>query len=347
MSRHAENERPSGRQPQSPSDLTRQTWTYLARRTVREFRRDNAVDEAAGLTYYAVLALFPAMIALLSLVGLVGQAERTVDAVLSTLESLGVGQAVDTLRPVLESLAAESARPGLAFVLGLGTALLSASGYVASFGRAMNRIYEVEEGRPFWKLRPAMLLVTLGLVVLAALVLLGLVVGGPVARTVGDALGLGSGAVTVFQVAKWPVLLVAVMVIVAVLYYATPNVAQPRFRWISVGAVVAIVTWVVASLLLGVYVGASATYERTYGALAGVVVVLLWLWVTNLALLFGAELDAELERGRELQQGLPAEESIRLPVRDSTRIEATQRQEQEEADEGRRLRASAGRHRPE
>ena len=167
----------------------------------------------------------------------------------------------------------------------------------------MNRIYEVGEGRPIWKLRPVMLLVTLVTVVLVAVVALGLVVTGPAAQAVGDAIGLGSTAVTVWNIAKWPVLLAVVVLIVAMLYYATPNVQQPRFRWISVGALVAILVWVVASAAFGFYVANFSSYDKTYGSLAGVIVFLLWLWITNLALLFGAELDAELERGRELQAG--------------------------------------------
>ena len=197
----------------------------------------------------------------------------------------------------------------------------------------MNRIYEIDEGRPIWKLRPAMLLVTLITVVLTALVALGLVLTGPAAQAVGDAIGLGSTVVTIWNIAKWPVLLAVVVLIVALLYYATPNVKQPKFRWISVGAVVAILIWVVASAAFGFYVANFASYNKTYGSLAGVIVFLLWLWITNLALLFGAELDAELERGRELQAGMPAEEVIQLPARDT-------RKSDKAADEGTR------RHRP-
>jgi membrane protein len=327
----------------SPTDITKPTWTYVVKKAMREFQRDNALDEAAGLTYYGVLAVFPAMLALLSLVGLVGQAEQTVETILTSLESIGVSQAIDTIRPVLESLADESAQPGLAFAFGLAVALFSASGYVGSFGRAMNRVYEVEEGRPFWKLRPIMIAITLVVVLLAALVLVGLVVSGPVAREVGDAVGLGATAVTIWSIAKWPVMLAAVVVIIAVLYYATPNVRQPKFRWISVGAVVAIATWLVASVLFGFYVASFSNYDRTYGALAGVVIFLLWLWITNVALLFGAELDAELERGRELQDGLPAEESLQLPPRDTHGIEKSERKRREEVRQGQRLRETAGR----
>ena len=185
----------------------------------------------------------------------------------------------------------------------------------------MNRIYEIDEGRPIWKLRPAMLLLTVVLVVLAAAVLLALVLTGPVAESVGDAIGLGSTAVLVWQIAKWPVLLAVVILIVALLYYATPNVKQPKFRWVSVGAVLAIVVWILVSAAFGFYVANFSSYDKTYGALGGVIVFLLWLWLTNLALLFGAELDAELERGRELQSGLAAEETLQLPPRDTRNIE--------------------------
>ena len=235
-----------------------------------------------------------------------------------------------------------SSGTGLALIIGLATALWSASGYVGSFGRAMNRIYEVGEGRPVWKLRPVMLLVTLITVVLAALVALALVLTGPAAQAVGNAIGLGSTAVLVWNIAKWPVMLVVVIAIVALLYYATPNVKQPKFRWLSVGAVFAIVVWVLASAAFGFYVANFSSYNKTYGALAGVIVFLLWLWLTNLALLFGAELDAELERGRELQAGIAAEESVQLPPRDTKKRTRQPKKEREDIERGRRLRTSRG-----
>ena len=293
------------------------------RKTVREFSDDQCTDLAAALTYYSVLALFPAAIALLSLVGLADQGPSTVEMLLQILRDVGASSAADTLEPTLTQLSA-SQNAGLALILGLALALWSASGYVSAFGRGMNRIYEIDEGRPIWKLRPAMLLVTLVTVVLTAVVALALVLTGPAAQAVGDALGLGSTVVTVWNIAKWPVMLAVVILIVALLYYATPNVKQPKFRWISVGAVLAILIWVAASAAFGFYVANFASYDKTYGSLAGVVVFLLWLWITNLALLFGAELDAELaSAGRELQAGLPAEEVIRCPP--ATRARATRR----------------------
>ncbi len=329
--------------PDSPTELTKPSWGYVLRKTAREFSKDQCTDLAAALTYYAVLALFPAAIALLSLVGLVGQGKQTVDTLMTVMKQVGAGSAASTLQQPLSDLAAQPQAAGLAFVIGLLTALWSASGYVGSFGRAMNRMYEIREGRPFWKLRPVLLVVTLVALLLTALVAVALVLSGPAVSAVGNAIGIGSTGQLVWNVAKWPVILIVVVVIVAILYYATPNVKQPRFRWISVGALVAIVVWVIASALFGVYVATFSSYNKTYGSLAGVVVFLLWLWITNLALLFGAELDAELERGRQLQAGLPAEETIQLPPRDTRTIEKADKKQAADVARGRELRESHGR----
>ncbi len=325
--------------PDSPGDLTKPSWKYVARKTMREFSDDQCTDLAAALTYYSVLALFPALVAVLSLVGLVGQGPKTAKTLIDIMSQVGVhSKSLETTITQLSS----SSGTGLALIIGLATALWSASGYVGSFGRAMNRIYEVGEGRPVWKLRPVMLLVTLVTVVLAALVLVGLIISGPAAKAVGNAIGLGSTAVLVWNIAKWPVMLVVVIAIVALLYYATPNVKQPKFRWLSVGAIFAIVVWVLASAAFGFYVANFSSYNKTYGALAGVIVFLLWLWLTNLALLFGAELDAELERGRELQAGIAAEESVQLPPRDTKKTDKAEKKAREDIERGRRLRTSRG-----
>src|SRR6478736_4965846 len=284
---------------ESPTKLTKPSWKYIARKTLREFGDDQCTDLAAALTYYAVLALFPALLAVVSLLGLFGQAGKT-EQLVELLSDMGAGSVADTIKEPLQQLTSNSSA-GVALVIGIGGALWSASGYVGAFGRAMNRIYEIREGRPFWKLRPLMIIITLAAVILAGLVAIGLVVSGPVARAIGDAIGLGDTAVTIWGIAKWPVLLGLAALVVAILYYATPNVKQPKFRWISVGAAVAIIVWVVASALFGLYVSQFSTYNKTYGSLAGVIIFLVWLWITNLALLFGAELDAEMERGRQLQ----------------------------------------------
>ncbi len=328
--------------PDSPAEVKKSSWLYIARKTAREFSKDQCTDLAAALTYYAVLALFPAMIALISLVGLIGQGPQTVKTLLGVLGDVGAGSLVSTLQPTLLSISQAKQAAGIAFVIGLASALWSASGYVGSFGRAMNRMYEIGEGRPVWKLRPLLLLVTLIALLLTAAVALALVLTGPAAESVGKAIGLGSTTVLVWNIAKWPVILAVVVLIVAILYYATPNVKQPKFRWISVGALFAIVTWIVASALFGFYVTNFASYNKTYGALAGVVVFLLWLWITNLALLFGAELDAELERGRQLQAGIAAERTVQLPARDTRNIEKAEEKEEEDVQRGRRLRVSHG-----
>jgi membrane protein len=330
------------RKPDSPADLRKPSWGYVLRKTVREFSDDQCTDLAAALTYYGVLALFPGVIAMLSLVGLVSDGPKTVETILGVLGDIGASSMASTLEEPLLQLA-NTPGAGLALVIGLASALWSASGYVGAFGRGMNRIYEVGEGRPVWKLRPTMLAVTAVTVVLAALVAVGLVVSGPAAEAVGNAIGLGSTVVTVWSIAKWPVMLAIVVLIVALLYWATPNVQQPKFRWLSLGAVVAILVWIVASAAFGFYVANFSSYNKTYGSLAGVIVFLLWMWITNLALLFGAELDAELERGRQLQAGIEAEETLQLPPRDTRKTDKAAEKEREDIERGRKLRLSGGR----
>ncbi len=323
--------------PDSPKDIDKPGWKYTAKAAFGEFQRDQCTDLAAALTYYSVLSVFPAILALVSLLGVFGQGEATTSALLDMVRELGQTQVADQLEGPIEQISGARGS-GIALVVGIAGALWSASGYVGAFGRAMNRVYQVDEGRPVWKLRPVVLLITLGLVVMAALVLIGLVVSGPIAQAIGDVVGLGDTSVTVWDIAKWPVILGIVIVMVAVLYYATPNVKQPKFRWVSVGALVAIVVWIVASAAFGFYVGNFSSYDKTYGALAGVIAFLLWLWITNLALLFGGELDAELERGRELQSGVAAEETVQLPPRDTRNIEKAREKEEEDVRRGRELR---------
>jgi len=326
--------------PDSPADLPKRSWMYVARKTVREFGDDQCLDLAAALTYYSVLAMFPAMLALLSLLGLVVDPQQSVDTALEVLRPLVSDQLIGTVEQPLRDLASSDAA-GTALVVGLAGALWSASGYVGAFGRAMNRIYEIGEGRPFWKLRPVMIVITLAAVVLIGVVLVLLVVSGPVARSVGDVIGLGDQAVLVWEIAKWPVIALAVMAIVAMLYYATPNVQQPRFRWISVGAALAIVVWVLASGAFALYLATFASYDKTYGSLAGAIVALLFLWITNVALLLGAEVDSELERGRQLQAGIAAEAELQLPPRDTRNIEKSDAKEAKDIERGRELRTQA------
>jgi membrane protein len=328
------------RKPDAVTDLHKRSWFYVLRKTLHEFSEDQCTDLAAALTYYAVLAVFPAMIALISILGVLGQAEAAVRTVEDTLKPLVSDTVLNTIMGALNGVAT-SQGAGLALVLGLLTALWSASGYVGAFSRAMNRMYEIEEGRPFWKLRPVMLLLTLIAVTLMAVALLMLIVSGPVAESIGNVVGLGSTALTIWSIAKWPVLALIVVIIVALLYYATPNVQQPKFRWISVGAGAAILTWVLASVLFAFYIANFSSYNKTYGSLAGVIITLLFLWITNLALLFGGELDAELERGRQLQAGMPAEEELQLPARDTRNIEKAEKKRDKDAALGREIRTQA------
>lgn len=327
--------------PDSPDDLHKRSWKYVLQKTVREFSSDQCTDIAAALTYFAVLSIFPGLIAVFSLLGVFGQGQAAADAVLGIVEQVAPGDTADAIRGPIEQIAGSPAA-GFALVTGILLAIWSASGYVGAFSRAMNRIYEIEEGRPFWKLKPTQLLVTIITIVLLVLAAVILIVSGPVTRAVGDALGLGDVPQTIWSIAKWPVLALLVVLIVAILYYATPNAKQPKFRWISIGALLAIVVLGLATAGFGFYVANFSNYDRTYGSLAGIIVFLLWLWIANLALLFGAEFDAELERGRQLQAGIAAEEDIQLPPRDTRKSDKAAEKERKDIDEGRRIRTGSG-----
>jgi len=328
------------RKPDSPDDLHKPSWGYVLKKTLREFGSDQCTDLAAALTYYAVLAIFPGLLAIVSLLGVFGQAGSTTDAVLEIVGNLGSTQVADLLRGPIEQLTTSPAA-GFALIVGVLGALWSASGYVTAFSRAINRVYGIDEGRPIWKLRPAMLAITAFTVVAIVVALLILVLSGDVAEAVGDVVGLGSTALLVWNIAKWPVLAIIVVVIVAVLFYFTPNVKQPKFRWMSMGSLLAIVIWLLASVGFAFYVANFSNYNATYGSLGAVIVFLLWLWITNLALLFGAEFDAEVERGRELQAGLEAERDILLPPRDTAQSDKKAEKRAEDELQGMKLRQEA------
>jgi membrane protein len=301
-----------------PTDIPGSGRLAVLKRTAIEFREDNLTDWAAALTYYAVLALFPALLALVALVGIFGQYPQTTNAMLDIARQVsGNDSALNGLKDTIDGIVQNKGGAGALLGLGLAGALWSASGYIGAFMRASNAIYEVPEGRPFWKLRPLQILVTLVIVLLVALLLVALVVTGPVAKAIGDQIGLGSTAVTIYQIAKWPIMAGVVLVILAVLYYLAPSARLPRIQWLSPGAVVALVIWVVASALFGLYVGNFGSYNKTYGALGGAISLLVWMWISNLAVLFGQELNAEIERGRELTAGLPAERELQLEPRDA------------------------------
>lgn len=293
-------------------------WATL-RRTASEFREDNLTDWAAALTYYGLLSLFPALIALVSLLGLFGDAQTTTKSLTEIITSIGPESAAETFEGPINSVVSSRGTAGFAFVFGLAVALWSASGYIGAFMRASNVIYETSEGRPFWMLRPLQLVVTLVMVVAAALLALGLVLTGPIVSAVAGPIGLGGTAVDIWSFAKWPVMLAIFVLMVDLLYYASPNAKLRDFRWATPGCLVALVVWAVASAAFAVYVANFGSYDKTYGTLGGLVALLVWLWISNLAILFGHQLNAERERSAEIEEGVPlAEREIQLEPR-STR----------------------------
>src|SRR5215218_1978008 len=292
-----------GSAPDNPAELSKGTWKDTLKRTLREFKEDDLTLLAAALTYYAVLSLFPALLVLVSILGLLGASAT--QPLVDNLATLAPGPARDIVTNAIHNLQSASDTAGFAFVIGLAIALWSASGYVGGFIKASNVIYEVEEGRPFWKLRPFQIAVTVLLVLISAALALAIVITGPLAKRVGDVIGLGDTAVTVWNVAKWPAIALVVSQVIAFLYWVAPNIRHPGYRWISPGGVLAVALWVVASAAFAFYVANFGSYNKTYGSLAAVMVFLIWLWITNVAILLGAEFNAEVERGREIEGGTP------------------------------------------
>lgn len=274
-----------------------------AKRTVKEFSEDNMSDWAGALTYYGLLSLFPALIALTSIVGLVGDPRATTEAVTEVVTSLGPSSAADTFAGPIESLTANRGTAGMLFFAGIAGAVWSASGYVGAFTRAANVIYETPEGRSFWKLKPLQLVITLAMIVMLAFLALALVLTGPVAKAVAGPIGIGDTAVTVWSIAKWPVVVAVFLLMVSVLFHATPNAKLPGFKWVTPGAVFALVIWAIASVAFAFYVANFGSYDKTYGSLGGIVVLLVWMWITNAVLLLGMEVNAERERNREIEAG--------------------------------------------
>ncbi len=298
-------------------------WPTL-KRTLTEFQEDNLSDWAAALTYYGLLSLFPALIAMVSLIGIFGDPQTTTAKLTDIVNEIGPESSAETFKGPIESIVKNQSAAGFAFVFGLAAALWSASGYVGAFIRASNIIYETPEGRPFWKLRPLQIAVTLAMIVMMALLAVGLVLTGPVVEAIANPIGLSSTAVDVWNVAKWPAMAASFILMVDVLFYASPNVKVRGFRWVTPGAIVAIVVWAIASALFALYVANFSSYDKTYGTLAGLVVLLLWFWITNLAILFGHQLNAERERSAEIEEGQPrAEKEIQLEPREEPKDEKT------------------------
>lgn len=307
------------RAPETPTDLDRRSWWQVVKRTVKEFNDDSLTDWAAALTYYSVLSIFPGLLVVVSLLGLFGQS--TIDTV---VRDIG-GAAPDAVRELLvnatNNLRNSQNTAGVLAIVGLAGGLWSASNYVGAFMRASNAVYDVPEGRPIWKTLPIRVGVTLVVAILLTASVLIVVVTGSVAEYVGDLIGVGSVAVTVWNIVKWPVLVVIISQILALLYWAAPNARQAGVRWISPGGILAVVLWAAASAGFAFFVANFGTYNKTYGSLAGVVIFLIWLWISNIAVLLGAELDAELHRGRAIEAGHPEDEEPFMDLRDDRTLD--------------------------
>jgi membrane protein len=339
MSRTQEEKRPKGRRDESagdlpeekpapsPTKLPKRAWLRVLRGAGREFSQDSLTDSAAALTYYAVLALFPAVLALISIVGFLGP--DTTTKLLNNLGTIVPGSIQSTLKQIITSLqGGGQQKAGVAFIIGLALSIWSASGYIAAFMRAANVVYDVPEGRPAWKTIPTRLATTVVLLILMVAVAVIVVFTGPVAQQAGNLLGLGSAAVTAWGIVKWPVLLLILMVMVAILYWAAPN-AKQGLRWISPGSVLGVGVWLIASGLFAVYLANFANYQKTYGTFAGVIIFFVWIWISNLAILLGAEFNAELDRARAEADGLPRGAEPYVELRDTRKLDADEKAEVE------------------
>lgn len=321
-------------------DADRDAWKLVARRAAHGFMQHRGIDSAAALTFFAALSLFPAALTVVSAFSL--GAGRT-DAVDDLLDAIGGMTTESAVAAIAEPLRQLTSIPNAGLALGIGIALLiwTASAYATAFGRAVNSVYEVQEGRPFWKFRGLMIVVTIVISIGFAAVAGILLLTGPVVEAIGREVGFGEPWITLWSILKWPVLLAFAVVIVGVLYYTTPNIARPRIRWVSWGAVFAIVVWAIATVGFGIYVSTIGQYDEVYGWLGGGIVLLLWLYITNLVLVVGAEVDAETTRLRQLESGIAAEELIHLPARDTRRNHQIARQRDADVRDSRALREHA------
>ncbi len=310
--READRER-DGNKPDQPTELPRRAWPGVLKRTLREYKADNLGDLAAALTYYGVLAIFPMLIVLVSLLGLLGHS--VTQSLIQNLGKAAPSDARQIFTSAIQNIQSHRSTAGILFVVGLVLALWSASGYIAAFMRASNIVWDVEEGRPIWTTIPLRLGVTLITVVLLTITAAAVVFTGGLAEQVGNVIGVGHSAVTIWDIAKWPVLLLVVAFILAILYWAAPNVRQPGFRWVTPGGLIAVALWVLASGAFAFYVAHFSSYNKTYGTMASVIIFLVWLWITNTVILLGAELNAEIERGRQIEGGTPDDREPYLPMR--------------------------------
>jgi membrane protein len=307
------------RSPDGPGDLKGSSWKDTLVRSVKGFSRDNLSDWAAALTYYGILSIFPMLLVLVSLLGIIGSSAT--QPLLDNLASSAPGPAKEVFSDAITNLQASQGAAGILFIVGLVGALWSASGYVAAFMRASNSIYEVPEGRPIYKTVPTRLGLTLVLVLLLIVSAAMVVFTGPLAEQVGSVIGVSDSLLSVWDIAKWPVLILLVSLMLSILYYGAPNVRQPGFRWVTPGGLIAVLVWLIASAAFAFYVANFGSYNKTYGTLGGVIAFLTWLWITNIAVLFGAEMNAELERGRQIEKGLHPDREPFVEPRDTKKMD--------------------------
>jgi membrane protein len=293
------------------------SWLAAGKRAARESRDDFLTDRAAALTYHGVLAVFPGLLVLVSLLGLIGK--HATQPLINDLANTAPGGVRHIFLNAVTHLQQNQSSAGTAAIIGIVAGLWSASSYIGAFMRAANGIYDVPEGRPVWKILSLRLILTVVMIVLLVASAFIVVVTGTLARYVGNAFGIGSAAIKVWDVAKWPVLLFFVILMIAILYWASPN-ARQRFRWLSPGSLVAVAVWLISSGLFALYVANFAHYDRVYGSIAAAIIFLVWLWISNLALLFGAEFNAEIQRGQALAEGRTQETGRFAELRDATKL---------------------------
>jgi membrane protein len=304
--------------PEQPTDIPKDSWPAILKRTFKQFGEDQLTTWAAALTYFGILSLFPMLLALVSVLGVIGPSAT--QPLLDNLSSVAPGPAKEILTNVLTSLESSQGGSTVALLIGLAAAIWAASGYIGAFMDASNNVWDAPEGRPIWKKIPVRIAITVVLLVLLTITALGIVFTGPVAQEFGDIIGLGDTFVTVWGFAKWPILLLMVSFMISLLYWACPNVKQPGFPWVTPGGLLAVILWLLASGLFAFYVANFSSYNKTYGSLGGVIVFLVWLWITNIIILLGAEFNSEMERSKAIQEGHPPDKEPYLPLRDDAKL---------------------------
>jgi membrane protein len=304
----------SGRAPDKPTDLPKKSWLGILKSTGKQFSEDKLTHWAAALTYYGILSLFPAIIALVSLLGIFGTSAT--QPLLDNLEPIAPGPAKDILTTAITNVQGSQGTSTVTFIIGLLAAIWAASGYIGAWMDASNAVWDVPEGRPIWKKLPIRLGLTILLLVMAVAGAIAVVISGPIAEQVGNLIGAGDAAVTAWSIAKWPVLVILVSLMFSILYWIAPNVKQPGFPWVTMGGLLAVVLWIVASALFAFYVANFGSYNKTYGSLGGVVSFLVWMWISNIVFLLGAEFNSEAERARQIHGGMPEDQEPYLPMRD-------------------------------